>query len=306
MQVGTDSEEPGKEAKNELPKKIIFIKIPNVHNDDETNNSNTHMQSQSQLQYNNKRKKTVIPYEKPPAVFTPTEKPLKEITNDKRLVAAHSNAGTFYKPQTPNENESSSLSSNIPSSVSKQHQHIKHVLSLNENELSNKSQTDEVDTEDYVIDNISCSLVWTSIPVLSYIFPFLGHVGITDSIGRIHDFGSSHYVSVDQMTYGNPDKIVHFEITREEYTRWDKCINSVSKKYSKKTYSLCSVNGYSFCASVLNKIRYNDRNDYTACEVMKMTIGCGHYVGAAAMCKSYSGLIILVALVIIVIILCTS
>ena len=81
MQVGIDNEEPGREAKNETTKKIIFIKIPNVQNDNEdinmnsNVNSNVHMQSQSQLQRSiNKPKKSIIPYEKPPAVFLPTEK----------------------------------------------------------------------------------------------------------------------------------------------------------------------------------------------------------------------------------------
>ena len=299
MQVGVDNEEPGKDVQ----KKIIFIKIPNVHNDNEDNNNNN-----IQPQHNNKPKRTIIPYEKPPAVFTPTEKPF--IINDNNyLTTPHNSVGTLYKSQTPNEDEIISSSSNIPSAIdnnnNKQHQHqqhqIKHVLSLDENEPNNINNV-----EDNILDNISCSLVWTSIPVLSYIFPFIGHVGITDSIGRIHDFGSSHYISIDQMTYGNPDKIIHFEITNEEFTRWDKCIHSVSKKFSHKTYSLCGVNGYSYCASVLNKINYNDRNDYTACEVMKMTIGCRYYVGTASMCKSYIGLILIIVLLIIVIILCTS
>lgn len=311
MQVGIDNEEPGREAKNETTKKIIFIKIPNVQNDNEdinmnsNVNSNVHMQSQSQLQRSiNKPKKSIIPYEKPPAVFLPTEKPF--ITNDNSnsnyLSTPHN---SVYKPQSPSNNEDEIISSSIDNNKhQQQHSNIKHVLSLDEHDLNNKPQLNSSD--DNILDNISCSLVWTSIPVLSYIFPFIGHVGITDSTGRIHDFGSSHYISIDQMTYGNPDKIIHFEITNDEFTRWDKCIHSVSKKFTHKTYSLCGVNGYSFCASVLNKINYNDRNDYTACEVMKMTIGCKYYVGTASMCKSYIGLIIIIVLIILVIILCTS
>ena len=213
MQVGIDNEEPGREAKNETTKKIIFIKIPNVQNDNEDNinmnsnvNSNVHMQSQSQRSIN-KPKKSIIPYEKPPAVFLPTEKPF--ITNDNSnsnyLSTPHN---SVYKPQSPN-NEDDIISSSIDNNKQQQH-----VLSLDENDINNKPQLNS--TDDNILDNISCSLVWTSIPVLSYIFPFIGHVGITDSIGRIHDFGSSHYISIDQMTYGNPDKIIHFEITNDD------------------------------------------------------------------------------------------
>lgn len=316
MQVALDSKELGKETKNEPQKKIIFIKIPTVLNDNGDNNNNNHIhmqsqQSQQQQRFNNKTRKTVIPYEKPPAVFTANEKPFTELTSDKNLIAPHNSAGTVYKSQPLNEDESSS---NMPSALNDNNTNnnqpqMKHVLSLDDNdELNSKPHLNENndDPAQNILDNISCSLVWTSIPVLSYVFPFVGHVGITDSVGRIHDFGSSNYVSIDQMAYGNPDKIIHFEITQDEFTRWNKSIHTVSKKFSKKTYSLCGTNGYSFCASVLNKIKYNDRNDYTACEVMKMTIGCSYYVSTASMCKSYIGLIVIIVILIIIIILCTS
>ncbi|KAF8288025.1 hypothetical protein TcBrA4_0016290 [Trypanosoma cruzi] len=49
-------------------------------------------------------------------------------------------------------------------------------------------------------------IVWTPIPVLSWIFPFIGHVGICDSAGRIHDFEGPYHIGVDKMLFGNPVK----------------------------------------------------------------------------------------------------
>ncbi len=54
------------------------------------------------------------------------------------------------------------------------------------------------------------SIVWTPLPLISYILPFLsiGHVGICTSEGLIHDFAGSQYINVGKMTFDNPYKFV--------------------------------------------------------------------------------------------------
>ncbi len=49
-------------------------------------------------------------------------------------------------------------------------------------------------------------IVWTPIPLLTWLLPFIGHVGICTSEGIIHDFAGSYYVSVDDFTFGEPYK----------------------------------------------------------------------------------------------------
>lgn len=49
-------------------------------------------------------------------------------------------------------------------------------------------------------------VVWTPIPLLSWLLPMIGHMGICDSNGIIHDFGGSFYISEDSMLFGNPVK----------------------------------------------------------------------------------------------------
>ena len=51
-------------------------------------------------------------------------------------------------------------------------------------------------------------LVWTPLPLISHILPFIGHVGICTSDGVIHDFGGSHYIALDDMTFGRPYKYI--------------------------------------------------------------------------------------------------
>ena len=39
-------------------------------------------------------------------------------------------------------------------------------------------------------------LVWTPIPVITWLFPFIGHMGIARTDGIIRDFAGPYYVSV--------------------------------------------------------------------------------------------------------------
>lgn len=49
-------------------------------------------------------------------------------------------------------------------------------------------------------------VVWCPIPVLSWLLPFVGHMGICTSTGKILDFAASFYVSADAMAFGNPTR----------------------------------------------------------------------------------------------------
>lgn len=47
-----------------------------------------------------------------------------------------------------------------------------------------------------------CCLVWTPLPVVSWLAPFIGHVGICKEDGSIIDFSGSNLLNVDDFAYG--------------------------------------------------------------------------------------------------------
>ena len=59
---------------------------------------------------------------------------------------------------------------------------------------------------DHVRERYPFCIVWTPLPLITWIFPFIGHMGICDSRGIIHDFAGPYYVSRDNMAFGNPVK----------------------------------------------------------------------------------------------------
>ena len=50
------------------------------------------------------------------------------------------------------------------------------------------------------------SLVWAPIPILSWLVPFIGHLGICCSEGHIHDFQQHYSITVDAFLFGRPTR----------------------------------------------------------------------------------------------------
>lgn len=47
-----------------------------------------------------------------------------------------------------------------------------------------------------------CCIVWTPLPVVSWLAPYIGHVGIAREDGTILDFAGSDFVNVDDLAFG--------------------------------------------------------------------------------------------------------
>ncbi|KAF6163033.1 hypothetical protein GIB67_004217 [Kingdonia uniflora] len=47
-----------------------------------------------------------------------------------------------------------------------------------------------------------CCIVWTPLPVVSWLAPFIGHVGICREDGVILDFSGSNFVNTNDFAYG--------------------------------------------------------------------------------------------------------
>lgn len=62
-------------------------------------------------------------------------------------------------------------------------------------------------------DHYPFCVVWTPIPLLSWVLPFVGHVGICDSLGRVYDFQGDYRIGNDHLLFGRPVK--YWDLSRE-------------------------------------------------------------------------------------------
>ena len=100
---------------------------------------------------------------------------------------------------------------------------------------------------------LSCCVVWTPIPVLSWLCPAIGHVGVTDSEGTTYDFEGPYYIGKGKMIFGDPRQKWKIDVDPYE---WDSAIDEVSHRFEHINYNLLCSNCHYFAAAVLDKISY--------------------------------------------------
>ncbi|KAK2557741.1 Transmembrane protein 222 [Acropora cervicornis] len=108
-------------------------------------------------------------------------------------------------------------------------------------------------------------IVWTPIPVLTWIFPFIGHMGIGMSSGVIRDFAGPYYVSEDDMAFGKPTKFwrLNPSKTASLQNNWD--------------HNLCCDNCHSHVAMALNTMQYNKSSSWNMVKLCFYMLLYGKY-----------------------------
>ena len=140
-------------------------------------------------------------------------------------------------------------------------------------------------------------IVWTPIPFLTWFFPSFGHVGICESNGIIHDFAGSYHVSVDNMAFGFPTKVIVLKLSVKESNEYDKAISTATNHYNKMKYDSLNNNCHSFVAEVLNKLKYKGKNNYTVVDVLWMVITKSKFLTWTDLFKSYCGFIVIIFII---------
>ncbi|CAF1409007.1 unnamed protein product [Adineta ricciae] len=113
-------------------------------------------------------------------------------------------------------------------------------------------------------------IVWTPIPILTWIFPFIGHMGIARTDGIIRDFAGPYYVSEDEMAFGRPTRYLQLDLSRipsssnsnNVQTIWDRSVEQASDEYKKRWHNLFCDNCHSHVAMALNMMNYDAKSSY--------------------------------------------
>ena len=111
-------------------------------------------------------------------------------------------------------------------------------------------------------------IVWTKLPCLSYLCPFVGHTGIASSKGIIHDFSGNYVIRQNNFAFGAPLKYYQLELNEEQKQKWNEAIEESNKKFCRSKYKLFTNNCHHHCAYVLNKIKYKNKDNYGTCTII--------------------------------------
>ena len=155
---------------------------------------------------------------------------------------------------------------------------------MESNMLFNEDKTDESET-------LNSCVVWTTIPILSWICPFLGHAGICDSKGFLYDFQGDNFVGKNQFLFSDPKRIMNIECVDKEIL--DQAISETVCEFSHKNYSLICSNCHLFVCEVLDRANVKAPcrlwREWNKCATLKLA-GTLVFKGRTISISSFAGI----------------
>jgi len=95
------------------------------------------------------------------------------------------------------------------------------------------------------VEDLAVTILWSPIPLITWVLPFVGHLGIADSRGVASDFQAPYQVGDSgRMLFGNPTRALRIDLDKypgeiygEEKKNIFLCLFSVIA-----TYIVCDSN----------------------------------------------------------------
>lgn len=157
-------------------------------------------------------------------------------------------------------------------------------------------------------------IVWTPLPVMSWLAPYVGHMGICRENGVILDFAGPYFVNVDNFAFGATARYVQLSNQQcsfssnlnsethalgsndAEISGWDDGICSVMQQFQHISYNLFTCNCHSFVASCLNKLAYRGSANWNVIRVVFLILLKGRWVSKSAIVKSFAPFVVIMCL----------
>ncbi|KAL9226882.1 hypothetical protein vseg_002643 [Gypsophila vaccaria] len=153
-----------------------------------------------------------------------------------------------------------------------------------------------------------CCLVWTPLPVVSWLAPFIGHVGICREDGSVLDFSGSNLINVDDFAFGSVAR--YFQLDRRQCCfspnlsghtcklkykhhehgaaiSWDDALLTSTHIYESKSYNLFTCNCNSFVANCLNRVCYGGSMNWNMISVAAILLLKGKWVDGMSVLRSF-------------------
>ncbi|KAL2487865.1 Protein REVERSION-TO-ETHYLENE SENSITIVITY1 [Forsythia ovata] len=153
-----------------------------------------------------------------------------------------------------------------------------------------------------------CCVVWTPLPIVSWLAPFIGHVGICREDGTTLDFSGSNLVNIDDFAFGSVARYLQLDrkqccfppnlaghTCKHRYKHveygsaitWDDAIQSTARHFEHKSYNLFTCNCHSFVANCLNRLCYEGSMSWNMINVAALLLFKGTWVDGLSVLRSF-------------------
>jgi hypothetical protein len=125
-----------------------------------------------------------------------------------------------------------------------------------------------------------CSLLWTPIHPITWLLPFVGHLGVTDSSGALHDWGGGPIRACrpKHMMFGEPARYI--PLHPRDKAAWDDAIARADDEYLHYIHCMvCGSDCHSHVARVLNLRRVGGFGWHNKVILAAWVFFCGRHIG---------------------------
>ncbi|NXY09239.1 TM222 protein, partial [Pteruthius melanotis] len=145
-------------------------------------------------------------------------------------------------------------------------------------------------------------VVWTPIPVLTWLFPIIGHMGICTSTGVIRDFAGPYFVSVRSCSHPcRYWKLDPSKVCATGPNAWDTAVHDASEEYKHRMHNLCCDNCHSHVALALNLMRYDNSTSWNMVKLCFFTLLYGKYVSIGGFVKTWLPFVLFLGVIVTVV-----
>ncbi|KAK4378652.1 hypothetical protein RND71_000514 [Anisodus tanguticus] len=183
-----------------------------------------------------------------------------------------------------------------------------------DNALQIKNDLGPLDGSDPSKEKFPCCLVWTPLPVVSWLAPFVGHVAICREDGTIVEFSGANLIYVGTLSYG--DVARYYQLDRQQCcfprtigghtcnksyqhsefgtgVSWDDAVHLSARNFEHRSFNLFTCNSHSFAAHFLNRLSYGGSMDWNMVNVWALMLSKGHWVDGSAILRSFVPFIVM-------------
>ncbi|KAL7531056.1 hypothetical protein ACHAXR_003817 [Thalassiosira sp. AJA248-18] len=104
---------------------------------------------------------------------------------------------------------------------------------------------------------LAFTILWSPLPPITWILPFIGHMGIATSRGVACDFQGPYSVGDrGRMAFGQPTRALTIDISSLPggAEQWDAAIMEANAEYRTRMHNICCDNCHSHVAYALNTL----------------------------------------------------
>ena len=184
--------------------------------------------------------------------------------------------------------------------------------------------------EDAALSRFPFSVVWTPLPLITWLLPFVGHLGIADSRGVIYDFAGPFTIGVDSFAFGAPVRVLRLRPERAAAASvaaasaaaassaaaegvaagpgggaggesaaqvWDRCVDSGCDTYVGRMHVMLYDDCHDHVARCLNEMRYGGHARWNKVTLAAWIFFAGAFVSPRRTLAAYGPAVVIWAVI---------